>query len=116
MTTPKGATAPYLQVVADIRKKIESGQLRPGDRIPSQRTIATDYQVAPMTASKAIRTLCDGGWATSVPSLGVFVSEAPPASEAASVEELRDEVRELRDLVTGLTARVDRIANQANES
>ncbi|MEU0545021.1 winged helix-turn-helix domain-containing protein [Nocardia sp. NPDC005978] len=107
MSAAKSARAPYQQVVDDYRRKIESGQLKAGDRIPSQRAIADEYGIAPMTAAKAVRALCDDGWASAVPSLGVFVADDIPAG--ASAASLRDEVSELRSIVTDLTRRVEQI-------
>ncbi|PPJ06950.1 GntR family transcriptional regulator [Nocardia nova] len=77
--TSSSPKPPYQQVADDIRAKIKSGELKPKEQIPSNRTLAEQYGVAPMTASKAIRALCDEGWTISVPSLGVFVSETVPA-------------------------------------
>ncbi len=110
--TANGVRPPYQQVVHDLRTKIESGQLKPGDRIPSQRAIADEYGIAPMTASKAIRTLCDEGWANSVPSLGVFVADSLP--KEAVLDPLRQEVDELRSIVTDLSQRVERIEGKAD--
>lgn len=88
--------APYQQVAASIRAKIESGELKPGEQISSTRALAEEYGVAPMTASKAIRALSDEGWTKSVPSLGVFVAETTPASPtdlAKKVAELDERLR-----------------------
>lgn len=106
--TVNGARPPYQQVVQDLRVKIESGQLKPGERIPSQRAIAEEYGIATMTASKALKALCDDGWANSVPSLGVFVANPLPTSETPEGS-LKQEVDELRSMVGDLARRVERI-------
>jgi len=43
----------YRQVSDQIRRLISSGQLKPGDAIPSVREVATANTVNPMTISKA---------------------------------------------------------------
>jgi GntR family transcriptional regulator len=87
---------PYQQVAATIRTKIESGELKPGAQIPSTRALAEEYGVAPMTISKAIRTLSDEGWTVTVPSLGVFVGETAPTSTADLAKQVADLDKRLR--------------------
>lgn len=110
--TANGVRPPYQQVVQDIRTQIESGQLKPGDRIPSQRALADEYGIAPMTATKALRALCDEGWAYSVPSLGAFVADSAPSVDAG--DSLQEEVKSLRSAVNELTRRVEQIEKAAD--
>ncbi len=56
---------PYLQIAAQIRSRIESGELQPGDAAPSAREIQETWQVASATASKVLRTLRAEGLVTS---------------------------------------------------
>ena len=53
--------APYLRIVGEIRERIASGRLRPGDRVPSTRQITQQWGVAMATATKVISTLRDEG-------------------------------------------------------
>jgi GntR family transcriptional regulator len=106
MSDGNGGRAPYQQVAWEMRKKIEAGIWKPGDRIPSQRAIADEYGITPMTAAKAVRALCDEGWAVSTPSVGVHVSDPLPTGSTGS---LADELRELRSQLDDLAQRVDRI-------
>ncbi len=43
----------YRQVLEQLRRLISSGQLSPGDALPSVRELATQHAVNPMTISKA---------------------------------------------------------------
>lgn len=52
---------PYAQIAAAIREQIVSGQLGPGDRIPSVRELTVTWGVAHATAAKAVRTLAAEG-------------------------------------------------------
>lgn len=44
-------------IAADLRRRIESGELRPGDKIPAVEALAEEYGVAGQTPRQAIRML-----------------------------------------------------------
>lgn len=64
----------YLQIAAIIRGRIESGELRPGQPVPSQNTIVQTYGVARMTAHKALGVLVSEGLVVVVPGVGALVA------------------------------------------
>ena len=60
MTPPAGKPrkpAPFEEIAAHFRQKIEAGELQPGDRLPTIREIADEWMVARETANKAIGSL-----------------------------------------------------------
>lgn len=57
----------------ELRELITNGHLAPGDKLPSERTLAEQYQVARNTAREAIRLLADQGLVTIEHGRGVFV-------------------------------------------
>lgn len=67
-------TAPYLRIVDEIRVRIASGELRPGDAVPSARRITRDWGVALATATKVLATLRAAGLTRSMPGVGTVVS------------------------------------------
>ncbi|MFD1936845.1 MULTISPECIES: TetR/AcrR family transcriptional regulator C-terminal domain-containing protein [Nonomuraea] len=67
---------PYLRIAADLRQRITTGRLRPGDRVPSTRQITQDWQVAMATATKALTTLRQEGLIRPVPGVGTVVADA----------------------------------------
>jgi DNA-binding transcriptional regulator YhcF (GntR family) len=73
---------PYQRIAQSLRKRIESGQLRPGDRVPSTRAIARRWGVALATAAHALNTLTAEGLLRSVPRAGTLVADAPPKGAA----------------------------------
>ncbi|MGP4018892.1 TetR/AcrR family transcriptional regulator C-terminal domain-containing protein [Saccharopolyspora sp. 5N708] len=75
MTTSSREQPPYLRIVDDIRARIDSGQLRPGDRVPSTRQIIDEWGVAMATATKALATLRQNGLVHAVPGTGTIVSD-----------------------------------------
>jgi GntR family transcriptional regulator len=66
---------PYRQLAAILRGKIESGELAPGQQLPSVITLSADYQIAVPTVRKAIGLLKNEGLVTGVAGYGTFVAE-----------------------------------------
>ena len=72
VTLSEGPVPPWRQILAIYRERIESGELKHGDRLPSIKGISQEYGVAMSTAQKVIEALRDEGLAvTSV--MGTFV-------------------------------------------
>jgi len=65
---------PYRRIVEEIRARILSGELRPGDRMPSVRQIAQRWDVAIATATKVTATLRDDGLVETRVGSGTVVS------------------------------------------
>ena len=55
--TPNSGIPIYRQVLDQVRRKVASGQLKPGDELPSVREVAMTHAVNPMTISKAYALL-----------------------------------------------------------
>ena len=68
---------PYARIVADIRERIESGDLAPGDRVPSTREITRRWGVAMATASKALGVLRRDGLVRAERGSGTVVEARP---------------------------------------
>ncbi|MBB5804599.1 DNA-binding transcriptional regulator YhcF (GntR family) [Saccharothrix ecbatanensis] len=64
----------YQRIAREIRDRIESGELRPGDRVPSTREITVNWNVAMATATKALFTLRTEGVVRPVAGVGTVVS------------------------------------------
>ena len=54
---PQSGIPIYRQLMEQARRMISSGQLSPGDALPSVRELATTHAVNPMTISKAYSLL-----------------------------------------------------------
>jgi len=68
----------YMQVVRQLRAQIASGELREGDRLPSQRAMMARWHISMQTASKVIGAMKTEGLA--VPSVGRDTLVAPGAA------------------------------------
>jgi DNA-binding transcriptional regulator YhcF (GntR family)/AcrR family transcriptional regulator len=65
---------PYRRIVAELRARILTGDLRPGDRMPSIRQIAQRWGVAVATATRVMATLRDEGLVEAKIGSGTLVS------------------------------------------
>ena len=65
----------YQQICELIRGAVLTGELKPGQRIPSVREIAAQAQVNPNTVQRAYRELESEGYIYSVPGKGSFVAD-----------------------------------------
>lgn len=63
----------YVRVLHDLRGKIESGEIPPGDAIPSVSALAQQYDVSATTVQKAVRALKAAGLVDAQPGKGVYV-------------------------------------------
>lgn len=75
----------YQDVVQQIQDLVRQGQLKPGDRLPSERELAERLQVSRSSLREAVRTLELQGVVVSRPGAGTFVSTDPFVSAADSV-------------------------------
>jgi DNA-binding GntR family transcriptional regulator len=66
--------APYRQITAILRGRIESGEYEPGQRLPSINDLMQEYGVAHLTANKALRLLVTEGLAELSPGMGFYVT------------------------------------------
>ncbi|PCJ41277.1 MAG: GntR family transcriptional regulator [Alphaproteobacteria bacterium] len=63
----------YLQLKEQIMAMIIDGILNEGEALPSVRKVAADYQINPITASKAYAELVDEGLVEKKRGLGMFI-------------------------------------------
>jgi len=85
------------ELTSDIERRITDGALRPGDRLPPVRTLATELGVAPNTVAAAYRRLSERGISVGRGRMGTFVSDRPPIMIATDPEVPED----LHDLSSG---------------
>jgi DNA-binding GntR family transcriptional regulator len=66
---------PYLRIAGDLRHRIEAGEFRPGDALPSINRLAQEYGCAKTTAAKALSVLKAEGLARGIQGWGTIVTE-----------------------------------------
>ncbi|MFG2057902.1 TetR/AcrR family transcriptional regulator C-terminal domain-containing protein [Micromonospora sp. NPDC048930] len=71
-----GSEPPYRRIAAEIRRRIDLGELRPGDPVPSARRLTREHGVAIATATKVLALLRDEGLVLTRPGAGTVVAPA----------------------------------------
>jgi GntR family transcriptional regulator, histidine utilization repressor len=83
----------YASIKRFIHDAIESGTLKPGDRVPSEAELVTRFRVSRMTANRALRELQSAGVLVRRAGSGSFVAEAKPIGHMIEIRNIADEVR-----------------------
>jgi AcrR family transcriptional regulator len=91
----------YQAIAAAIRQGIETGRLRPGERVPSTREITRQWGVAVATATKALQALQAEGLVKGVVGVGTVVADRRSSSRPQGTVEPRR--RRPRDTESELT-------------
>ena len=64
----------YTQIIDGFREQIAAGILRPGEKLPSVRDLASELAINPNTIQRSYRQLELEGWIVSMQGKGSFVS------------------------------------------
>jgi GntR family transcriptional regulator len=71
------APAPFREIANAFAAKIKSGELKPGEKLPSTREIADMYGVSMNTAYRAMSLLHDRDLIIGQPGRGTYVADHP---------------------------------------
>lgn len=95
-----------LDTVCDaISRRIETGELREGDRLPSESQLAAGFQVSVGTVQKALARLSSGGLIRREHGRGTFVTGARVTSDVNYLRFVDAQGRELPNYVQVLSVR-----------
>ena len=116
----------YRQVAVSLRRAIDDGRLRPGQRVPSVRALADQLSVGRLTIATAYEGLAADGYLVGRVGFGTVVAPEPPAvvdrdapfGSRPPAPQPRTAVRlpALRSLPTGLDAEGEGVAHLAGRS
>ena len=92
----------YMQVMRELKKQMIKGELKPGQKMPSNRDLAILFKVNQNTAARVYREMENEGCCYTKRGIGTFVSEEEEMfdnlkSEMAE-ELLRNFMKEMKDL------------------
>ncbi len=84
-----------VQIQEQILRFIEAGVLKPGDRLPSVRQLASENGINPNTVARAYTELEKNGYVYNLPKKGVYVAE--PKNETTRHDLAWNTVVQLKD-------------------
>jgi GntR family transcriptional regulator len=104
----------YRQIEAQLRRLVASGQLKPGEALPSVREVASRHAINPMTVSRAYSLLETEGLLERQRGRGMVVAtRRRPQSDDRRLESiepaLRDLARQSRELDLPTRAVLERL-------
>ena len=77
----------YLQVVERIKERLAAGQLRPGDQLPTVRSLAMELRVNFNTIARAYRIMDDSGIISTQQGRGTYILELPSPEVSESIRQ-----------------------------
>jgi GntR family transcriptional regulator len=107
----------YRQLKERVVGMMLDGVLKPGDALPSVRQIAADYQLNPITVSRAYQELADELLVEKRRGLGMYVTDGAPEKLLASERErfLTDEWPAMVARIRRLGLNTDQLLKAAND-
>jgi len=80
----------YAQLANILRHSMATGNLRPGDQLPSESQLCDHYNVSPMTVRRAINTLVEQGVVIAEQGRGTFVKPIAMGEAVFQLKELQN--------------------------
>lgn len=107
----------YLQLKEKVVAMMLDGVLKPGDALPSVRQVAAEFQLNPITVSRAYQELADEALVEKRRGLGMYVTDGAPEKLLASERErfLREEWPAVVERIRRLGLDLDRLMKAAGE-
>jgi GntR family transcriptional regulator, transcriptional repressor for pyruvate dehydrogenase complex len=88
-----------VQLADELRKRLESGELKPGDRLPSELELMEAYGVSRTVVREAISSLKAENLVSTQQGVGAFVERSSPSVSFRISHEDLDAIKELIDLL-----------------
>ena len=82
----------YRQIIDQVRSSITTGELDPGDRLPTVRQLAVDLSINPNTVIRAYRELEIEGVLETHQGSGTFVGKKPPEIDKLERQRMLDQI------------------------
>ena len=109
----------YLQVINELKKWMVKGELKPGEKMPSNRELAVLFKVNQNTAARIYREMESMGLCYTKRGIGTFVSEEDDMisglKKEMAEELVRNFIQEMEDLGFQKGDIIDRIADYKEE-
>ncbi len=82
MYTPIQSVKVFEQIAEQIEKRILNGELRSGDRLPTERDLAEQFHASRTAVREAMKILAQKGLVEMRPGRGTIVIDGAPRSHA----------------------------------
>lgn len=82
----------YAKIKKSIVKDIDSGKIKPDDKILSETKLAKTFNVSRMTANRALKELSEEGRIVRVQGVGSFVSRPKPDAALLEIKSIAQEI------------------------
>lgn len=109
----------YLQVINELKKRMVKGELKPGEKMPSNRELAILFKVNQNTAARIYREMESMGLCYTKRGIGTFVSEEDDMisglKKEMAEELVRNFMQEMEDLGFQKGDIIDQIADYKEE-
>lgn len=109
----------YLQVINELKKRMVKGELKPGEKMPSNRELAVLFKVNQNTAARIYREMESMGLCYTKRGIGTFVSEEDDMISGLKKEMAEELVRNFMQEMENLGFQkgdiIDRIADYKEE-
>ena len=89
---PKSGVPFYRQIIEQTKFAIASGELAPGDRLPTVRQLAVELSINPNTVIRAYRELEIEGVLDTQQGSGTFVSDKRPQVDQLERQRMLDQI------------------------
>jgi GntR family histidine utilization transcriptional repressor len=86
------AQSRFIVIKSALIDSIETGQLKPGDKVASENKLAQQFSVSRMTSRRAITELVTEGILFRSQGLGTFVSDHRPMSSILNIRSIDEEI------------------------
>ncbi len=84
---PDNTVPIYMQIIYTIKLQVATGQLKPGEQLPTVRKLATDLRVNPNTVARAYVSLDSEGVIITQRGQGTYVREHPDDAYLARIRQ-----------------------------
>ncbi len=92
MARTEQAFALYDKIKRSVIKDIESGRLRPDDKVASETQLAKNFNASRMTANRALKELTEEGRIVRIQGVGSFVARPKPDAALLEIKSIATEI------------------------
>ncbi len=92
MARTEQAFALYEKIKRSVIKEIDSGRLRPDDKVASETQLAKQFNASRMTANRALKELTEEGRIIRVQGVGSFVARPKPDAALLEIKSIAKEI------------------------